>query len=72
MSRNYVPNRDEINSKSTNLTLDDVVDFILFWDHFFLEAGKKGNYIWEDPEYGGDNTIKKTPEITCKEYREKK
>lgn len=42
------------------LLLTDVAEFT--WDfgmHFFLETAT-GNYIWSDPAYGGDNTIKGT------------
>jgi hypothetical protein len=71
MSRNYILHRDKINSQSAILTLDDVVDFTwMFGNTFFLEAGKKGNYLWLDPDYGGDNIIVKT-EMTYKEYCEK-
>jgi hypothetical protein len=41
------------------LELDDEGDFT--WDfgmHFFIET-LKGNYIWSDPDYNGDNTIKR-------------
>jgi hypothetical protein len=41
------------------LDLDDEGDFT--WDfgcQFFIETSK-GNYIWSDPDYNGDNTIKK-------------
>lgn len=41
------------------LSLDDVADFT--WDFgswFFLETDK-GNFQWNDPEYGGTNTITK-------------
>ncbi len=42
------------------LTLEDVAEFTWdFYKEFFLETAK-GNYIWSDPEYGGDNTICKT------------
>lgn len=36
---------------------DTIAEFT--WDfssHFFLET-EKGNYIWSNPDYGGDNTI---------------
>ena len=39
------------------LTIHDVADFT--WDfskEFFLETDK-GNFVWSDPEYGGNNTI---------------
>lgn len=42
------------------LTIKDVAHFI--WDfgqEFFLET-EHGNYIWSDPDYDGDNTLRKT------------
>ena len=27
-----------------------------FGQHFFIET-EKGNFIWSDPDYGGDNTL---------------
>ena len=41
-----------------SLTVEDVADFTWNWnDLFFLETAK-GNFVWSDPEYGGDNTIR--------------
>ena len=40
------------------INLDTVADFTWgFGCHFFLET-EDGNFIWSDPEYQGDNTIK--------------
>lgn len=36
-----------------------------FGNQFFIETNH-GNFIWSDPEYGGENTITKT----SKTYRE--
>ena len=39
------------------------------WDykqHFFITT-KMGNFIWSDPEYGGDNSIRYTTQ-SLKEY----
>jgi len=42
------------------LTLDSVASFTWGFGHeFFLET-EHGNYIWSDPNYGGNNTIRKT------------
>lgn len=39
------------------LTTSDIANFVWLWGkEFFLET-EKGNYIWSDPDYGGDNTI---------------
>lgn len=39
------------------LTLDDVAEFTWgYCDEFFLETGK-GNFVWSDPDYDGDNSI---------------
>jgi len=39
------------------LTLDDRASFCWsFGMEFFLETSK-GNFVWKDPDYGGDNTI---------------
>lgn len=40
------------------LTLDDIGDFC--WDFgqcFFIETNK-GNFVWSDPVYAGNNTIR--------------
>lgn len=40
------------------LTVDDLATFSWgFSDKFFLETDK-GNFIWSDPDYNGDNTIR--------------
>ena len=40
------------------LTVDDTAEFTWsFGSHFLLQTNK-GNFVWSDPEYGGDNTIK--------------
>jgi hypothetical protein len=39
------------------LTIDDVAEFIWFWDETFFLETKKGNFVWNDPDHGGDNTI---------------
>lgn len=40
------------------INLDTVADFgWSFHETFFLET-KEGNFIWSDPYYGGDNTIR--------------
>jgi hypothetical protein len=45
---------------SNKLDINDVAEFTWMWcDKFFLETNK-GNFIWSDPDYGGDNTIVKT------------
>lgn len=41
------------------LTINDHADFT--WDfgcEFFLES-VKGNFVWSDPDYGGDNIIRR-------------
>lgn len=30
----------------------------LFNDKFFIETENKGNYVWSDPGYGGDGTVR--------------
>ena len=43
----------------TKLTKDSIANFCWsFGMYFFLET-RHGNFIWSDPDYGGDNTIKK-------------
>lgn len=40
------------------LSIEDYADFNWsFHDKFLLET-ERGNYIWSDPDYGGDNTIR--------------
>lgn len=37
--------------------LDEIADITYMWGcHFFLETSL-GNFIWQDPDYEGDNTI---------------
>ena len=48
--------------------LDDVAEFS--WDFgqkFFVETYQHGNFVWNDPDYNGDNTFKQTAQ-TFKEY----
>ena len=41
------------------ITLDTVADFTWsYGEEFFLET-PDGCYVWSDPDYGGDNTIRK-------------
>lgn len=44
------------------LSLDDVADFVWGFDHeFLLKVEKDGEtryYVWSDPDYNGDNTIR--------------
>lgn len=42
------------------LTVEDIADFT--WSYgkeFFLEVDGPWNYVWSDPDYGGDGTIRK-------------
>lgn len=51
------------------INLDTVAEFTwLFDQEFFLETAE-GNFIWCDPDYGGDNTIRKV-NMTLKQYCE--
>lgn len=46
---------------NSKLTIDDNANFIWLWDDkFFLETNK-GNFVWSDPNYNGDNTITPFP-----------
>lgn len=41
------------------INLDTVCDFTWMWnDRFHLEAEDGKAFIWSDPDYGGDNTIR--------------
>ena len=45
-------------------------DFCWLWTDFFIETSV-GNFVWRDPGYSGDNTIRYTSkryEEICKEY----
>ena len=33
-------------------------EFTWFWDDKFFIRTKKGNFVWSDPDYNGDNTIR--------------
>ena len=41
------------------LNLDTICEFTWMWDHrFHLETEDGKVYLWSDPSYGGDNTIR--------------
>jgi len=47
---------------------DTVGQFTWLWDdRFFIETKDHGNFIWSDPGYDGDNTIRKCS-ISYKQY----
>jgi hypothetical protein len=37
---------------------DLVGSFTWFWSDTFFVQTSKGNYLWSDPDYGGDNTLR--------------
>lgn len=39
------------------LTKEDDASFTYCWGMYFFLETKKGNFVWKDPDYGGDNTI---------------
>ena len=40
------------------LTINDYAEFTWLWSReFFLETEEKGNWIWSNPAYGGNNEI---------------
>lgn len=39
------------------LQKSDVATFTYCWGMYFFLETEKGNFVWEDPQYGGDNTI---------------
>ena len=43
---------------SEKLCLNDYGSFTWMWDQKFFIETDKGNYIWSDPGYGGDNTLR--------------
>lgn len=54
------------------LTLDTVGDFTWFWSDIFFIETTIGNFVWSDPDYNGDNTIKQFDgdiKKFCKEVR---
>lgn len=68
IKRSYESGEKEFKEESHNLTLDDEGDFI--WDFGFrwLIETAKGNFIWSDPEYQGDNTIRPCKENEAEEW----
>ena len=40
------------------LTLDDIGEFTWSFNRQFFIETSKGNFVWNDPDYDGDNTIK--------------
>ena len=55
------------NNPSSPLCLDDVAAFGWDFGMFFFLQTAKGNFLWSDPDYGGDGTIKPFPG-TLEEY----
>ncbi len=53
------------------ITLETVAEFLWCWDHIFFLETSEGNFIWSDPNYGGDNTIKPF-NGTLNEYQEER
>jgi hypothetical protein len=52
------PTKETKEKTMEKLTVEDIANFTWMWgQEFFLETAK-GNYIWRDPDYGGDNTIR--------------
>lgn len=47
--------------------LETTGEFLWFWNDRFLIETSYGNYLWSDPDYNGDNTIKYTSK-TYDEY----
>jgi len=43
---------------NTKNIMNLVGEFTWFWSDIFFIETKIGNFIWSDPDYGGDNTIK--------------
>ncbi len=41
----------------SKLTKNDLGKFTYCWGMDFFIETEKGNFLWKDPEYGGDNTI---------------
>jgi hypothetical protein len=57
--------------KNESLTLNDVAEFSWNYSSEFLLETEKGNFIWSDPDYQGDNTIRPFPGNNtdfCKAY----
>lgn len=42
------------------ITKDTIAEFTWNFNMYFYVETAEGNYIWSDPDYGGDNTLKKT------------
>ncbi len=40
------------------ITLDTIAEFTWDFGSRFLLETPEGTYVWSDPEYGGDNTIR--------------
>lgn len=47
-------------------------EFVWFWDDYFFIETPKGNFVWRDPEYNGDNTIRPYDGEISKFCRERK
>lgn len=52
------------------LQLNDTAEFIWMWSSEFFLITDEGNYVWSDPGYGGDNTIRKS-ELDYGQYCDK-
>ena len=38
--------------------LNLIGDFTWLWNDIFFIETEQGNFVWSDPEYNGDNTIR--------------
>lgn len=53
----FIKNKGKKMTKEKLLSM--IGEFTYCWGfHFFIETSE-GNFVWEDPDYGGNNTIKK-------------
>ena len=41
-----------------DINLDAVGNFTWLWGQYFFIETNHNNYVWSDPEYGGDDTIR--------------
>ncbi len=41
------------------MNLNTIASFTWSFNHSFFVETNEGNFVWSDPEYGGDNTIRK-------------
>ena len=55
--KNYEQTFPRQEQNMDKLTIDDAAEFTWGYGQEFFLTTAKGNFVWSDPDYGGNNTI---------------